>query len=84
MMEDKEEEDQQALVEKLAPTLHQEGAGDLSATVKTIILGRDFARADRILHTRRCGHGIFTADADAVDEERPDIADDPAVLRCAP
>ena len=39
MVEDEQEENQQNLIEKLTPTLHEEGAGDLSATVKTVLLG---------------------------------------------
>jgi len=80
MMEYKEEEDQQTLIEELAPTLHQEGAGDLSPTMKTIFLTRDLSRSNSILHARRCGHGVLAADTYAVDEERPDVTDDPAVL----
>src|SRR5436190_1485139 len=84
MVEDEQEEDQQALVEELTPTLHEEGAGDLSATMKPVLLGRDLARADSVLHTGCCSHGVLSADADAVEEERPDVADDPAVSRHTP
>ena len=80
MVEDEQAEDQQGLVKELAPTLHEEGAGDLSATVKTVLLGRDPAGTDGILHTGRCSHGVLSADTDAIEKERPDVADDPAIL----
>ena len=52
--------------------------------MKTIFPGRDSAGADGVLHASRCRHGILAPNADAVDEERQDVADDPAVLGRAP
>lgn len=79
MVEDEEQQNKEPLVEELTPTLHQEGAGDLPATVQTVILRRDFTRANGVLHARRCSHRVLAADTDTVDEQRQDVADDPAV-----
>lgn len=38
MVEDEEQEDKDDLVEELAPPLHQEGTGNLPATVETVVL----------------------------------------------
>lgn len=84
MVEDQEQQDKDYLVEELTPTLHQESAGDFAATMETILSGRNFARADCILHTGSRRHGVFTADTNAVEEERPGVADDPSVLGNTP
>lgn len=84
MMEAEQQHDEQDLVEELAPALHQEGTGHLAAAVQPIFLGGDLARPHRILHAGGGGHGVFAADADAVDEERPGVAHHPAVLGDAP
>jgi hypothetical protein len=83
-MEDEQEQNQDDLVDELAPTLHQEGAGYLAATVKAILPRRDLSSADGILHARGGSHGILAADSYAVEEESPDVADDPAILRHSP
>lgn len=84
MVEDEQQNDEDDLVEELSPSLHQEGTGDLAATMKTVILGRDFARSDSVLHTSSRSHGVLASDTDTVEEESPDVADDPAVLGNAP
>lgn len=83
-MEAEQQDDEQGLVKELTPSLHQEGASHLAAAVQPIFLGGDLARAHGVFHAGGGGHGIFAADADAVNKERPGIADDPAVLRDAP
>ena len=42
MVEDEQQDDQDDLVEELTPALHQESAGDLAATVETILLVETF------------------------------------------
>lgn len=83
-VEDKEEQDQEDLVKELTPTLHEESAGDLAATVKAIIAGRNATGTDSVLHTGSGSHGVFTTDTDTVEEERPGVANDPAVLGDTP
>lgn len=84
VVEDEQQENQDGLVEELTPTLHQEGRGDLAATVQAVVTGRDLAGTNRVFHTRSGSHGVFTTDTDTVEEERPDVADHPAVLRDTP
>lgn len=84
MVEDEQQEDEADLVEELAPALHQEGGGDLAATVQAVLARRDLARADSVLHGGSGGHGVLATDADAVEEEGPGVADDPAVEGGAP
>ena len=50
VMEDEEQDHEEALVDELTPTLHEESHGDLSATVKSVLAGRKLASADSILH----------------------------------
>lgn len=83
-MEHKKEQDQEDLVDELTPALHQEGAGDLTAAMETVVPGGDFTGTDSILHTRRSSHGILSSDPYAVEEERPHVADDPSILGDAP
>jgi hypothetical protein len=52
--------------------------------VKTVILGRDLSRADSVLHTSSRSHGVLASNTDTVEEESPDVADDPSVLRDTP
>lgn len=84
MVEAEQENDEQGLVEKLTPTLHQKGAGDLSATMQTVFLCGYFSRSNGIFHTAGGSHWVFTADTNAVEKERPDVADNPAVLSNTP
>ena len=67
-MEDEEQDDQDDLVEELSPTLHQESTGNFPATVKTIVLGRDFSGADSVLHTSSRSHGVLASNTDTVEE----------------
>jgi hypothetical protein len=60
VVEAEQQDDEQDLVEELTPTLHQESAGNLAATVKTVLLGRDLAGANGVLHTGGGSHGVFT------------------------
>lgn len=84
VVEAEKENDKQNLVEELTPTLHQEGTGDLAATVQAIFFGGDLARADGIFHTTGGGHGVLTTNTDTVDEETPSITDNPAILGHTP
>jgi hypothetical protein len=52
--------------------------------VQTIILGRNFSRANGVLHTCCGSHGVLTTDTYAVEEESPGVTDDPAVLGDTP
>lgn len=83
-MEDEEQDNENDLVEELTPTLHQKGTGDFSSAVKTVVFCRNLSRADGILHTGCCSHGIFTSNTDAIEEESPYVADNPAVLSNTP
>ena len=47
--------------------------------MKTILFGGNFARANSVLHAGSCCHGVFTTNANTVEEERPCVADDPTV-----
>ena len=84
VVEDEKTDDQNDLVGELTPALHQERGGDLATTVQTIFLGGDFAGTHGVFHPRRCCHGVFTANTNAVEEQRPDVANDPAVERSSP
>ncbi len=64
VVEDEKQDDQQSLVAKLAPALHEEGGGDLAAAMQTIFLGRDLSGGDGILHRRSGRDGVFTAYAE--------------------
>ena len=84
MVEAQKKNNEDDLVGELPPTLHQESAGDFAASVETVLLCRNFARANSVLHAR-CGcHGVFTANTNTVEEERPCVADDPPVESGAP
>ena len=84
MVEDQEAQDQDGLVDQLTPALHQECRSNFATTMQTIFLGGDFARADRVFHTRCSRHWVLSTDADTVEEKGPDIADDPTVLSDTP
>jgi hypothetical protein len=84
VVENEQQDDENDLVEELSPTLHKKRTGDLSATVKAIVLGGDFSRSDSVLHTRGCGHGILTSNTDSIEEESPDVTDNPSVLGHTP
>lgn len=84
MVEDEQQQDEEDLVEELSPALHEEGGGDLAATVQTILARGDLAGADGVLHGGRGGHGVLTTNADTVEEQRDGVAGDPAVEVGAP
>lgn len=84
VVEDQQEDDQDDLVEELAPSLHQESGGDIAATVKTVLLGRDPPRSGGILHGRRGGHGVLSSNTNTIDEEGPGVANNPSVQRRTP
>jgi hypothetical protein len=52
--------------------------------MKTVVLGRDLSGADGVLHTSSRCHGVLASDTDTVEEESPDVADDPSVLSDTP
>ena len=79
VVETQQGNNEDGLIEELTPPLHQESAGDFAASVKTIFLGGDFARANGVLHAGCCCHGVFTTDTNAVKEKGPCVADDPTV-----
>jgi len=83
-MEDQEEENQQNLVDKLSPALHQECAGDFASTVEAVLFCGNLSGPDSVLHPRSRRHRVLPADTNSVEEERPHIADNPAVLGDAP
>lgn len=84
VVEAQKEDNEDGLVEELTPSLHQERAGDFAASVKTIFLGGDFARANGVLHAGCCRHGVFTTNTNAVEEKGPCVADDPTVQSGTP
>jgi hypothetical protein len=84
VVEDKEKDDKDDLVKELSPTLHQESTGDFPASVKSVILSRNLSGTNGVLHTSCCCHGVLAANTDAVEEESPDVADDPTVLGDTP
>lgn len=84
VVEAKQQYDEYDLVEELTPALHQESTSDLAATVEAIFLGRDLSGAGSILHTTGGGHGVFTSNTDTVEEQRPSVANNPAVLGDTP
>lgn len=79
MVEDDQEENENDLVEELAPTLHQESHCDIATTVKTIILGGYTTSTNSVLHGCGGSHGVLSTNTDTVEEEGPGVADDPAV-----
>jgi hypothetical protein len=83
-MEDEEADDQDGLVEELSPTLHQESHSNLASTMQTILLGRDSSRASCIFHSSGGSHGIFTTNADTIEEKSPAIAYHPTIKSDAP
>jgi len=50
VVQDQKQEDEESLVDKLTPTLHEEGQGDLTSTVHTIFAGRQFSSRNCVLH----------------------------------
>lgn len=78
-VEDGEQDNQDNLVEELTPALHQEGHGDTATTVQTILPGGESASSDGALEGRSSSDGVFTTNTNRVEEERPSIADDPAL-----
>lgn len=84
VVEDGEQDNQDNLVEELTPALHQESHGDTATTVQTILLGGEFASSDGALEGSSSSDGIFTTNTDRVEEERPGIADDPALKSKTP
>jgi hypothetical protein len=102
MVEAKQQDNEQDLVEELTPTLHQESAGNLAATVQAVLFRRDLAGTNSVLHTTGRSHGIFTTcrrlarrtmdtrrslaltNTNAIEEQRPGVADNPAILSDSP
>lgn len=78
-VEDDEEDKEDNLVDKLAPALHQEGHGHTATTVQTILLGGESSRSDSVLERRGSGDGILASDTQAVEKQRPSIANNPAL-----
>jgi hypothetical protein len=65
MVEDQEQDNQDDLVEKLTPALHEESTGDFATTVETVFLGGYFARANRVFHAGSGSHGVLATNADS-------------------
>ena len=78
-MEDEQGKNEDNLVGKLTPTLHQESRDDLASTVKTVLPGRDTTSSNSVLHGRGGSHRILTTDTDTVEKEGPSVANNPAV-----
>lgn len=49
-VENDQEDDEQDLVDKLTPTLHQESHGDLATTMKPIVPGRELSSCHCVFH----------------------------------
>lgn len=79
LVEDGEEDNEDDLVDELTPALHQEGGGDTAATVQTILTSRELAVGGGTLERRCSSDGILATDTETVEEERPGVADDPAL-----
>lgn len=84
VVEDDEQDNEQNLVDELTPTLHQESHGDTATTMQTILLGGELTSSDGALEGRSGSDGIFTADTERVEEQRPGVANNPALERVAP
>jgi hypothetical protein len=69
MVEAEEKKDQERLVAKLAPALHQKRAGHFATSVQSVFFGRDGSRSDRIFHAAGRRHRILASDTYAVDEQ---------------
>jgi hypothetical protein len=52
--------------------------------VKTVVFGRDLSGANGVLHTGSRSHRVLASNTDTVEEESPDVADDPSVLGNTP
>lgn len=79
VVEDEHEDDEDHLVPELTPALHEEGHGDLAATMETILLGRHSAGSGGVLHGGGGRHRVLTTNTNTVEEERDGVADDPAL-----
>lgn len=84
LVEDDKQDNEENLVDKLAPALHQEGHGDTAATVETILLGGHLASGDSIFERRGGGNRVLATDTQRVEEQGPGIANDPALESKAP
>lgn len=78
-VENQQQQDEDDLVEELSPALHQEGRSHFAATVQTVFASGNLARANSVFHSRRGSHGVFTANTDSVEEQRPNVANNPSV-----
>jgi hypothetical protein len=79
VVEDQEEDNENDLIEELAPTLHQKRGGNLTSTMETIFPRRNLSGSGRVLHRGCSCHGIFSSHTNAVNEETPGITDYPPV-----
>lgn len=84
LVENDEENNEHDLVDELTPTLHEESHGDSATTVKTVLLGGELSRGSGVFERRGSSDGVFTTDTQAVEEERPSVANDPALEGHAP
>jgi len=66
-VEDEEGDDEDCLVEELAPTLHGESEDDISAAVHSIADCRLVAVVS--FHSAGAGHGIFAANAEGIEHQ---------------
>lgn len=79
MIENQHQDNQNNLIPELSPSLHQESHSDLATTMQAVFFCGNPTGACGVLHRGGGGHGVFTTDTDAVEEEGPGIADHPAV-----
>lgn len=84
LVENDEEDNEHDLVDELTPTLHEESHGDSATTVKTIFLGGELSRGSSVFERRGSSDGVFTTNTQAVEEERPSVANDPTLEGHAP
>src|SRR5436853_120499 len=52
--------------------------------MQTVLFGRDLAGTHSVLHAGGSGHWVFASNADAVEEQRPDVANNPTILSDTP
>lgn len=79
MVEYQKEDDEDSLVKELTPSLHEKSHRHFTATVKTVLFGRNTSRSSGVFHGSSCSHGILASNTDTVEEEGPGVTDDPAV-----
>src|SRR5947207_15324553 len=52
--------------------------------MQTVLFGRDLAGTHSVLHAGGSRHWVFASNANAVEEQSPDVANNPAILSDTP